>query len=489
MHTIPNAHRHRVASPHTIPHASRVRELQSQQFMYALKSGKEHGTDSRLHPPMFEPAPEIFQYEYEDESSSQVDRVFLTGWKEKQQTRVTRLQGLHERLLPDEPQTPEDPQTPQPQQYSKSAVLPTRALHEPSPRTRALQALLSSRQQVAHHQWVQEQRRTQDNQWRQEQTEMMAREVPGLLEAALLHPSPNTNLFQPRAGDQCDEARLMAKWAQMVEGTVQGTEHALITAAQAAGEAHASSLQHSAEAEREAELAFEAMLQEVEMVKAQAIRAREAAFESRARTSQAEQAQAEELAKEREEFEAAQLQREARHREAEATRVAEQQSMQLRRQEREQILQEEEHIRRCEREETAALRAAEKAQQLHAHATHLHRNAHEREEGVRRREQEQIALRRSREKCETELEAMRRGQEEIIDFVVSKHTYHPYDPHMSTSTLPEAELVARSVTERLARTTSKPFFDADVGKIPADGHAPSAAVTHSWTHSLPLRGS
>lgn len=274
----------------------------------------------------------------------------------------------------------------------------------------------------------------------------------------IAQPAMTADAFAPRAQEQEEEAHMMARWANMVQATVDSTERALGAATTVAAEAGREMRKREATAEREKELAHEYLVREVETTKALAANERDKAFEGRQQTTKLEQAQAEELAGQRIDFEAKLLAREAQHRENEAMRFEEEERWRLRRKEREEVLREEERIERCQKEEQAALAAGKRAQDLQRIVEAMDVAQREREAQLARREAEQEEQRRYRQRREAELEASRREEAELADNMIANldQKYREQEQTAVAMRLAEANTVDRSRLERESRTRA-PF--------------------------------
>lgn len=353
------------------------------------------------------------------------------------------------------------------------AMISPRAMHGPpmlSPRTvaaglspprhpadleRGPEQATRRRAEEADRRWLAEEDRIRAGVWRQEE---MLRVENEERQRRIARAAMVAEPFSPRQAEQEDEAHMMARWAQMVQSTVDSTERALAASTAVAAEAGRNMRNREAEYEREKELAHEYLVREVETTKQLASREREKAFEGRVHTTKAEQTQAEQLASQRIDFEEKALAREARHREAEAARRDAQERWRLRRKEREEISQGEERIERSQKEEASAIAAARRAEDLQRVITSLDAAQRQREEALARREAEQEEQRRYRQRREAELEAAQREEAELADNMISNldAKYREQEQTAVALRVAEAAYVDRSVVERESRTRA-PF--------------------------------
>jgi len=223
----------------------------------------------------------------------------------------------------------------------------------------------------------------------------------------------------PRQVEKHDEAMMMARWAQLVESRVEGTERSLAAATQGAQEAGRAMRMREALAEREKELSHENMLRDVENAKASAESERRTAFEGRVYTTKLEQHQAEELAHQREYFERDMLDREKRHRDAQAGRRDQEEAWRLRRKDREDDQRESERVDRAGKHKLKATEDLSRAEDLHRVADALDQAHKARELALAYREAERDDQRRQRMRREAELEAANREEAELADNMIS----------------------------------------------------------------------
>lgn len=311
------------------------------------------------------------------------------------------------------------------------------------------------RAEEAERRWLAEEERVRAGAWRQEEMLRVGEEER---QRRIVRSAMVSEPFNSRAAEQEDEARMMARWARMVQSTVDSTERALGAATAVAADAGRNMRQREATAEREKELAHEYLVREVETTKALAAQEREKAFQGRSNTTREEQATAEDLAEQRMHFETDMLAREARHREMEAERRDNQEHWRLRRKEREDITREEERIERAQKEEGAATAAARRAQDLRRVIVELDAAQRAREEQLARREAEREEQRRYCQRREAELDAARREEAELADNMISNldRRYKEQEQTAVALQVAEAARVDRSAILQESRTRA-PF--------------------------------
>jgi len=301
-----------------------------------------------------------------------------------------------------------------------------------------------------------EEERIRAGAWRQEELHRIGAEerLRRVVRSAMV----TEPLFSPRAQEQDEEAFMMARWAEMVQSTVDGTERALSAATGMASDSGRQMREREAAAEREKELAHEYLVREVETTKALAAKECEKAFTGRVQTTAEEQNQADELSARRSEFETAFLQREAKHREGQAGRRDAEERWRLRRKEREEIVAAEERIERAQKEEAASIAKVARSADLHRAITAMDKAQREREEALARREAEHDEQRRYRERRECELEAARREEAELADNMISNldRKYREQEETAVAVRMAEASYVDRSKLENESRTRA-PF--------------------------------
>jgi len=107
---------------------------------------------------------------------------------------------------------------------------------------------------------IAEEERIRAGAWRQEE---MMRVEDQERQRRIARSAMVTQPFSPRAAEQEDEAHMMARWAHMVQASVDSTERALSAATNVAADAGRNTRQREATAEREKELAHEYLVSEL----------------------------------------------------------------------------------------------------------------------------------------------------------------------------------------------------------------------------------